>query len=102
MMPRPDCPSLQVPCRLCPRLQEHTSASHQMDVAAWQEERLVSKFAADLPQLPCTRPIPMDPKEVGSHPCCHSCPAAAAATLLLLLLLLQPCCPCCQRCSPSC
>ena len=36
----------------------------QEDVAAWQEERQVSKYAENLEQLPATRKIPMDPKQV--------------------------------------
>lgn len=58
----------------CPQLPElvldaitavmaHDSASHQMDVAAWQEERKVSKYAGNLPQLEATRKVPMDPQQ---------------------------------------
>jgi ubiquitin carboxyl-terminal hydrolase 5/13 len=36
----------------------------QADETAWQEERLVSKYAENLPQLPCTRNISPNPKEV--------------------------------------
>ena len=33
-------------------------------MATWQEERRVSKYAEGLEQLPATRTIPMDPKQV--------------------------------------
>ena len=36
----------------------------QEQVATWQEERRVSKYAEGLEQLPATRTIPMDPKQV--------------------------------------
>jgi len=36
----------------------------QADETAWQEERLVSKYAENLPQLLYTRNISPNPKEV--------------------------------------
>jgi hypothetical protein len=36
----------------------------QEQVATWQDERHVSKYADRLEQLPATRTIPMDPKQV--------------------------------------
>lgn len=44
-------------------IQSHDSAATQAHVDAWQEERQVSKYAKDLEQLPCTRKVPMDPKQ---------------------------------------
>jgi hypothetical protein len=49
------------------RLQAHDSANAQNQAEAWQEERVVSKYAGNLEQLPCTRTIPMDPKQVRSE-----------------------------------
>jgi hypothetical protein len=37
----------------------------QEQVNGWQEERRVSKYAEHLEQLPATRKIAMDPKEVS-------------------------------------
>jgi ubiquitin carboxyl-terminal hydrolase 5/13 len=45
-------------------MQMHDSANTQNQVEAWQEERLTSKYADGLEQLPCTRTIPMDPEQV--------------------------------------
>lgn len=45
-------------------VQAHDSVAAQDTVAAWQEERRVSKYASTLEQLPATRPIPMDPSQV--------------------------------------
>lgn len=53
--PPPDPPSSQ---------QAHDSARRQDEVAAWTEERVVSKYAEGLEQLPATRSIPMDPAQV--------------------------------------
>lgn len=38
--------------------------SPQEKVDAWEEERRVSKYAEGLEQLPATKRIPMDPKQV--------------------------------------
>ena len=45
-------------------LQAHESAATQTEAEAWEEERQVSKYADTLEQLPCTRKVPMDPKQV--------------------------------------
>lgn len=60
-----------LPCTDLPELvlqsiaavQAHDSARHQDEVAAWTDERRVSKYAATLEQLPATRLIPMDPAQ---------------------------------------
>ncbi|KAL6782136.1 hypothetical protein ACKKBF_B10800 [Auxenochlorella protothecoides x Auxenochlorella symbiontica] len=60
-----------LPCAELPELvlqavaavQAHDSARRQDEVAAWTEERVVSKYAEGLEQLPATRSIPMDPAQ---------------------------------------
>jgi len=42
-----------------------SSGPPQEKVDAWEEERRVSKYADGLEQLPATKRIPMDPKQVG-------------------------------------
>lgn len=44
--------------------QAQESVGKKEEVASWQEERKVSKYAANLEQLPCDRKIPMDPAQV--------------------------------------
>jgi hypothetical protein len=46
-------------------MQAHESAAAQTEAEAWEEERNISKYADSLEQLPCTRKIPMDPKQVS-------------------------------------
>lgn len=60
-LPCPELPELVLGCIAA--VQQHESASRQERVAAWEEERRVSKYAENLEQLPATRSIPMDPKE---------------------------------------
>ena len=58
--------SAENPCfSFVPILQAHDSAAAQTEAEAWEEERMVSKYAEGLEQLPCNRKIPMDPKQVG-------------------------------------
>lgn len=45
-------------------LQAHESASTEEEIQAWQEDRKISKYAENLSQLPSTKRIPMDPKQV--------------------------------------
>lgn len=44
-------------------VEAHESASKQTELATWQEDRQVSKYAATLEQLPCGAPISMDPSD---------------------------------------
>lgn len=43
--------------------QAHDSASRQEQVAVWQEERRVSRYAHDLPQLDTGRVVPSQPSQ---------------------------------------
>lgn len=45
--------------------------SPQEKVDAWEEERRVSKYAEGLEQLPATKRIPMDPKQVQWNALCN-------------------------------
>lgn len=54
-------------------IQAHDSAAAQAEVEAWQEKRMVSKYAMDLVQLPCERTIPMDPTQVSVAVACKPC-----------------------------
>ncbi|KAL4452659.1 hypothetical protein ABPG75_008321 [Micractinium tetrahymenae] len=60
-LPCPELPELVLGCIAA--VQQHESASRQEKVAAWEEERRVSKYAENLEQLPATRGIPMAPEE---------------------------------------
>ncbi|KAL4439029.1 hypothetical protein ABPG77_006966 [Micractinium sp. CCAP 211/92] len=60
-LPCPELPELVLGCIAA--VKQHESASRQEKVAAWEEERRVSKYAENLEQLPATRTIPTDPKE---------------------------------------
>lgn len=58
------CPELpEIILSAIAAVQAHESAAHQEQVAAWQEERCVSKYSETLVQLPATRLISMNPSD---------------------------------------
>ncbi len=65
---------LALDSHLCGYVQGHESVSNQSSLESWEEERKVSKYAESLELLPCSRKVPMDPKEVrGASMSWHYC-----------------------------